>query len=125
MWLCCVQVNKYNVAIGYHAPDFQLAVNLLDQLNTVKVGYVHNVNSTTKVGAEVLRKLNTGDTSISLGYSKALASGALAKFKLDNTGLLSALYETKLTSGETVSGALQLQATDLSKPVKMGFALSL
>jgi len=118
-------VSKYNVAVGYHAPDFQLVVSLLDKLQTVKVGYAHNVSSTTKVGAEVLRKLASGDTTVSLGYSKALASGALAKLKLDNTGVLSALYETKLTSGEKVAGSIQVQATDLSKPVKYGFAVDL
>ncbi len=152
-------MNKYNFAIGYHAPDFQLAVNVLDQLSSVRVGFAQNVSSTTKVGArlrswlgspstlrvrlaselrltlaracspqvgaEVTRKLASGDTSINLGYSKSLASGALAKFKIDNTGLLTALYETKLASGEKVAGAFQVQATNLSAPLKYGFALDL
>jgi voltage-dependent anion channel protein 2 len=78
-----------------------------------------------QVGAEAVRKISSGDTTISLGYSKVLPSGALGKFKIDNTGVLAALYETKLTSGEKVAGAIQLQATDLSKPVKYGFALDL
>lgn len=117
--------TKYNCAVGYHAPDHQIAVSVLDKLQTVKVGYAHNVNKTTKVGAEVVRKLASGDTTINLGYQRSLASGALAKFKIDNTGLLSALYETKLNSGEKVAGAIQLQATDLSKPPKYGFAIDL
>lgn len=84
------------------------------------------MSASTKVGAEVVRKLDsTGATTINLGYSKLLASGSLAKLKLDNTGVLSALYETKLTTGEKVAGSLQLQATDLSKPVKYGFAVDL
>lgn len=118
-------VNKYNVAVGYHAPDFQLVVSVLDKLQTVKVGYAHNVNSSVKVGAEVQRKLASGETNVNLAYSKALPTGALAKLKIDNTGVLSALYETKLNSGEKVTGSLQLQATDLSKPVKYGFAVDL
>ena len=99
--------------------------DVLDKLGTVKVGYAHNVNSSTKVGAEVVRKLATGDTSVTLGYSKALTSGALAKLKVDNMGILTALYETKLTTGEKIGGSFQLQATDLSKPVKYGFAVDL
>lgn len=120
-----IQVNKYNVAVGYHAADFQLYVSVLDKLQTVKVGYAHNVNSSVKVGAEVQRKLSSGETNVTLAYSKALTSGALAKVKIDNTGVLSALYETKLNSGEKVTGSLQLQATDLSKPAKYGFAVDL
>lgn len=94
-------------------------------LQTVKVGYAHNVSSSTRVGAELVRKLASGDTTVQLGYAKTLPSGALAKLRLDNTGLLSALYETKLTTGEKVAGAIQLQATDLSKPAKYGFAIDL
>lgn len=45
--------------------------------------------------------------------------------QLDGSGLLSALYETRLSSGEKVTGSLQLQATDLSKPIKYGFAAEL
>ena len=119
------QVSKYNIAVGYHAPDFQLALNVLDQLGTVKVGYAHNVSSSTRVGAEVQRKLTSGDTTINLGYAKTFATGALGKVKLDNTGLLTALYETRLSSGEKVGGSFQVQATDLSKPVKYGFAIDL
>lgn len=40
-------------------------------------------------------------------------------------GLMSVLYETKLTTGEKVAGSLQMQATDLTKPIKYGFALEL
>lgn len=51
-------------------------------------------------------------------YAPALA-------QVDNKGLMSCLYEAKLTSGEKVAGSLQLQATDLSQPVKYGFAVDL
>ncbi|KAJ9522514.1 hypothetical protein QJQ45_008353 [Haematococcus lacustris] len=118
-------VSKYNLAVGYHAPDFQIAASVLDKLSTVKVGYAHNVSSSTRVGAEVLRKLVSGDTSVILGYSKTLSTGALTKLKIDNSGLLTGLYETKLTTGEKVGASFQLHATDLSKPVKYGFAVDL
>lgn len=37
-----MQVSKYNLAVGYHAADFQLAVSVLDKLQTVKVGGLHS-----------------------------------------------------------------------------------
>ncbi|KAG2430955.1 hypothetical protein HXX76_009923 [Chlamydomonas incerta] len=118
-------VTKYNFAIGYHAPDFQVAAHLTDLTKTLKLIYSHNLTSTSTVGAEVTRKLATSDTTFALAYARKLSNGALTKLKLDGSGALSALYETKLQGGEKVTGSLQLQTTDLSKPVKYGFAVDL
>ncbi|PNH06790.1 Mitochondrial outer membrane protein porin 6 [Tetrabaena socialis] len=118
-------VTKYNFALGYHAADFQFAALLSDQLKTLKLSYMHSLTSTSTVGAEVSRKLASGDTAFTLAYARKLTNGALTKFKLDGSGLLSALYETKLATGEKVTGSLQLQATELSKPAKYGFAVDL
>jgi len=119
-------VTKYNLAVGYSAPDYQISAFLLtDKASTAKLSYTHTVNSSTTVGAEVARKVASGETTFTLGYAKKLASGALAKIKVDNSGAVSTLYETKLAGGEKIAGALQLQATDLAKPVKYGFSLDL
>lgn len=118
-------LSKYNFALGYHAPDFQVAALLSDKLGTAKVSYSHNLNTTSSVGAEVTRKLATSDTTFALAYARKLTNGALTKVKVDGSGLLSALYETKLPSGEKVSSSVQLKATDLSKPLKYGFSLDL
>ncbi|KXZ46183.1 hypothetical protein GPECTOR_46g252 [Gonium pectorale] len=118
-------LTKYNFAVGYHAADFQIAALLADQLKTLKLSYYHNLTSTSSVGAEVTRKLADSSTAVALAYGRKLSNGALTKFKLEGSGVLSALYETKLATGEKVAGSLQLQATDLSKPVKYGFAVDL
>lgn len=118
-------LTKYEVALGYHAPDFQVSALLADRLQTLKVNYAHNLTPSTSVGAEVSRKLASADTNFALAYAKKLPSGALTKVKLDGNGLLSALYETRLSGGEKVTGSVALQATDLSKPVKYGFAVDL
>ena len=157
-------VTKYNLALGYHAADYQVAAFLVDKAATAKLAYSHTINSSTTVGAEIVRKVASGDTTFTLGYAKKLSSGALAKIKVrgraqalhraimgtrlhargweatgsslkdspmpfpmqvDNSGTVSTLYETKLASGEKVAGSLQLQATDLAKPVKYGFSLDL
>ncbi len=89
---------------GYHAPDFQVAAHLTDLTKTLKLIYSHNLTSTSTVGAEVTRKLATSDTTFALAYARKLSNGALTKLKLDGSGALSALYETKLQGGEKVSG---------------------
>uniref|UniRef100_A0A7R9V2N3 Voltage-dependent anion-selective channel protein n=1 Tax=Chlamydomonas euryale TaxID=1486919 RepID=A0A7R9V2N3_9CHLO len=127
-------VTKSNLAVGYSADDFQVSAhyigmeankktNSLDAL--LKLAFVHKINPTKTVGAEVTRNLSNSGISFTLGYSEKLMCGALAKLKLDNTGLLSMMYETSLTTGETLAGALQMQATDLSQPPKVGLSIDL
>nr|QKY15287.1 mitochondrial outer membrane porin (VDAC) [Polytomella parva] len=118
-------VSKYNFAVGYDAADFQAAAFLSDKLSTARIAYAHNLTSTVTVGGEVSRKLACGATSFALGYYTKLASGALTKYKIDNTGLLSLAYETKLANGEKANVSLQFSAADVSKPAKYGFALDL
>jgi voltage-dependent anion channel protein 2 len=116
-------IAKWSAAVGYQVPSYQVAASVLDLGNTVKLVYAHNVSPTQTVGAEIVRKIPAATTSFTLGYSRKLTSGALTKLKVDNSGMMQVMYETKLSSGEKVSGALQLQATDLTKPVKYGFSV--
>ena len=66
---------------------------LTDAGKTVKLGYAHNVDAATVAGAEVTRSLTSDETVFAIGYGKRLASGALAKVRLESTGLTSLLYE--------------------------------
>ncbi len=56
-------------------------------------------------------------------YAKRLDSGALAKARLDNTGIASLLYETELKPLTKLALSSQFDATDLSKAPKFGLAL--
>lgn len=118
-------ISKYTLAAGYHAADHQVAATLSDKGQTLKLAYAHNITPTQTVGAELVRKLASGDTAFALGYARKLNTGAATKFRLDNTGALSIGYETRLSGGEKVVGALQLNTTDLGKPPRYGFALDL
>lgn len=118
-------VSKYSFAAGYHAYDHQIAATVADKGQTLRLSYAHNISLTQTVGAEIVRKLAGGDTTFALGYHKKLDTGASTKFRLDNSGALSIGYETKLSGGEKVVAAVQLNTTDLGKPPKYGFGLDL
>ncbi|GLC34902.1 Voltage-dependent anion-selective channel protein 2 [Pleodorina starrii] len=118
-------ITKMNFVLGYHAADFQASASLVDQLSTLKLAYAHSLSPAATVGAELTRKVDGAATGFALAYARSLAGGAVAKVKLESSGTLSALYSTKLVGGEKVTGSLQLQATDLSKGPKYGFALDL
>ncbi|GIL54371.1 hypothetical protein Vafri_9935 [Volvox africanus] len=121
-------LTKYNFVLGYHATDFQATATLADQLSTLKLAFAQSVSPVTIVGAELTRKVggaDAGTSSFALAYARSLSPAAVAKFKLDSAGTLSALYGRKLSSGEKLTGSLQLQVADLSKGPKYGFALDL
>ncbi len=64
-----------------------------------------SVSPSSTVGAELNRKLDAASdapTTFALAYLRSLANGSTAKFKLESSGTLSALYMTKLASGEKV-----------------------
>ncbi|GIL99865.1 hypothetical protein Vretimale_4917 [Volvox reticuliferus] len=121
-------ITKYNFVLGYHATDFQATATLADQLSTLKLAYAQVLSPAAIAGAELSRTLggaDAGASSFALAYARNLAGGAVAKVKLDSAGTLSALYSRKLSTGEKFTGSLQLQAADLSKAPKYGFALDL
>lgn len=119
-------ITKANAAVGYHAADFQVAAHLLNMGTLCQVSYCHTTASGSTLGAEVTRELSSAAaTTFACGYARRVAGGALLKFKLDNTGTLSSMYETKLLSGEKLAGSCQVKATDLSAPLKYGFAVDL
>jgi voltage-dependent anion channel protein 2 len=60
-----------------------------------------------------------------LGYGKRLASGALAKVRLESTGLASLLFEQDVGPASRVALTSQFDATNLDKAPKVGFALAL
>ena len=118
-------ITKWNVGVGYHAADSQLAALLTDKGENVKLLVAHKVSTTRSVGAEVAKSLSGATTSFAVGTEQRLASGALLKFKIDSLGIASGLYEQRLATGEKVALSGQIDTLNLSKPPKMGFAVDL
>jgi voltage-dependent anion channel protein 2 len=118
-------ITKYSGVVAYHAGDYQVAATLLDKASTVKASLYHSFAPGKAWGAEITRQLSGSDTSLALGYSQKLASGNLFKAKVDNTGVAAFLYGTKLASGEKLEASVQIDATDLTKPVKTGLAVNI
>jgi voltage-dependent anion channel protein 2 len=117
-------LTKWNVAVGYHAADSQLAA-FVNNGNNVKLLLAHKVSSTRSIGAEIAKNVSGSTTSFAVATEQRLASGGLLKFKIDNAGIASGLYEQKLTTGEKYSLSGQIDTLNLSKPPKMGFAVDL
>jgi len=119
-------LSAYNVALGYHAGDSQLAAVLTDKLDTLRLYAAHNISRDQSIAAEITRPIKGGDVNVQLGILKRLDNGALVKAKIDNNGILSALYEQRMSSGEKLVLSTQLDTLNTSnKGPKVGFALDL
>jgi voltage-dependent anion channel protein 2 len=121
------QVTSWKAGAGYTGLDYQAAIILTD-LDVVKATYAHNIDATTTAGAEISRKLapeaGPGATNFLVGVAKRLEGGALTKLRLDNKGILSYLYEQELQPKTKFAFSGLLDATNLEKAAKVGFALS-
>ncbi len=54
-----------------------------------------------------------------------MPGGVLLKGKLDQAGVASVVYESKLTSGDRLALSAQANVLNLNSAVKLGFALEL
>lgn len=119
-------ISNYGLALGLHAGDSQLAVHLQDKLETLRFVAAHNVTKDKMLAAEITRPVAGGDVKFNLGIARRLENGALLKTKVDHNGLLSALYEQRLATGEKVVLSTQLDTLNYGgKAPKVGFALDL
>lgn len=116
--------SKWTVGAGYAAGDFQAAVFLNDK-NVVTGRYAHSVTSTATLGTEVTHDLTSKNTTFSAGLSKSLDRGTVFKARLDNTGLVSVLYEQEVRAKTKMGLSAQFDALALDKPPKLGFAYDL
>jgi len=99
-------VSDYGLAVGYHAGDSQLAATLSDRCETLTLRVAHAVSKDKMLAAEASRPVAGGagaETSFTVGLAQTLEGGALVKAKVDHKGVLTALYEQRLASGERVA----------------------
>lgn len=64
--------------------------------NMLKAAYAHNIDAYQSVGAEVSKaaREDAANVHVMLGYSKRLTDGALVKARVQNSGLVTLLYES-------------------------------
>jgi len=121
-------LTDYGVAVGYHAGDSQLAAIFSERLETLTLRVAHSVTKDKTLAAEASRPLAGGlgaETTFTVGLAQALEGGALVKAKVDQRGVLTALYEQRLATGEKVCLSAQMDTRAPSAPPKVGVALDL
>jgi len=117
------KVTKWSLGAAYAASDYKCALIYADKGEALKASYVHSLSGGSTVGGEIVRKMSKGTTSFTLGASHRLESGALTKFKIDNAGIASILFEQELASKSKTAFTLQFDSMNLNKSAKIGIAL--
>lgn len=117
-------ITKWTAGVGYTAADYQLAALVTDTQDASFL-LAHRVAPTTTIGAEVARNLGSGETRFSVAAAKRLDGGALTKAKLENTGILSLLYEQSLQPNAKIALSSQINALDLNAAPKFGVGFDL
>lgn len=115
-------VSSWKVGFGYAALDYQVAATFSDKKD-VSALIAHSVTPDVTVGAEIVRNLDSAETSMAAGVARRLPSGALQKVKVQHTGIVSVLHEQTLEGKSKLALSGQFDAKDLSKAPKYGVSV--
>lgn len=115
-------ICSWKVGLGYTALDYQLAATLSDKKDVTAM-IAHSVNPDVTIGAEVVRNIESAETSVTAGVARRLPSGALQKIKVQHTGIVSVLHEQTLEGNSKLALSSQFDAKDLSKTPKYGVSV--
>lgn len=113
-------ITKWSAGAAYAAPDYAVSA-IVDDKYKLSLLVAHAPAVDTSLGAEVTKPLQgDGPAAFAVGAAKRLPGGALAKAKLQSSGLLSLLYEQKLAPNTVVALSAQVDSLNLDKAPKYG-----
>jgi len=116
-------VRGWKVGFGYtHAGDYHLAGSVNDAKD-VCVQMAQTVNADMTVAGEVVRNLESSETSMAVGVARKLGSGATQKVRVQHTGVVSVVHETSLDGNSKVAVSGQFDAKDLAVAPKYGLSV--
>jgi len=109
-------VTRYAAALGYSTPLYSGAVTASNNLSVLAASYYHRVNASTEAGVKA-----TYDTKTSSAVGMEIASkykidpASFAKAKINDRGLLSLAYNTKINQGFTFGIGVSLDTQKLNE----------
>jgi len=118
--------KNYNFGATYRTTNLLIAAMVVEKLEKVNLGLVHNVNDRTAVGFEYSLKLTKKPSpfSVQLGITHKIDDQSNVKGKLlSDTGLASIAYQVKVKPDVTATISLETSAKEISNG-KVGFELS-
>jgi len=95
-------VTRYAAAVGYQAPTYSGAITATNNLNLITAAYYQKVNANVETGLKASYDLSSSSTvGIELASKYKLDPLSFAKAKINDRGIASIAYNTKVNSGLT------------------------
>ncbi|CAF1766533.1 unnamed protein product [Brassica napus] len=110
-------LTKYNAGIGFNKPDFFAALMLAT--------YVHKVNPTTSVGAELIRHFSSHDNSFTIGSSYSLDPFTTVKARLSNNGKAGMVVQSEWRPKSLVTLSDEYDSKAVTCSPELGLVLAL
>ncbi|KAF2461375.1 eukaryotic porin/Tom40 [Lineolata rhizophorae] len=95
-------ITKYSAAVGYQTPQYSAAVQATNSLSIFTASYYQMVNAQVEAGAKAAWDAKTsGPVGIELGGKYKIDPESFAKGKINDRGIVSLAYNTKVKQGFT------------------------
>ncbi|KAH8730197.1 eukaryotic porin/Tom40 [Phaeosphaeriaceae sp. PMI808] len=105
-------ITKYSAALGYTTPLYNAAVTATNSLSVFTASYYQRVNPAVEAGAKASWDSKSGsNVGLELAAKYKLDPASFAKAKINNLGIASLAYNTKVNSGLTfgIGGSFDTQ----------------
>lgn len=109
------KLARYNLALGYHAPEYAITLHALGNLSTFSASYYHRVNSDIEASARATYDSKAAsNVNLEVGTKTYLDNAAFVKAKINNSGILALGYAQALRPGIKATFGLALDALKLT-----------
>ncbi|KAK3216024.1 hypothetical protein GRF29_8g1924099 [Pseudopithomyces chartarum] len=105
-------ITKYSAAVGYTTPIYNAAITATNSLSVFSAAYYQKVNTAVEAGARATWDSKAqGAVGLELAAKYKIDPASFAKAKINNLGIASLAYNTKVNSGLTfgVGGSFDTQ----------------
>lgn len=109
------KLSRYNLAAGFYAPDYAVALHALGNLSTFSASYYHRVNSDIEASARATYDSKaSNNVNLEVGTKTYLDNAAFVKAKINNSGILALGYAQALRPGVKATFGLALDTLKLA-----------
>ncbi|GLT97523.1 hypothetical protein SLE2022_150820 [Rubroshorea leprosula] len=117
--------TKYNAGIGFNKPDFSAALFLTNKGQVLKASYIHSVNPSTSIAAEMTHRFSTFANNFIIGSSHAIDPLTVVKTRLSDKGKVAMLCQHEWRPKSLITVSAEYDSKSINTATKMGLTLVL
>ncbi|KAJ7979474.1 Outer mitochondrial membrane protein porin [Quillaja saponaria] len=117
--------TKCNSGIGLNNHDYSTSIILADKGETLKASYIHFVNPSTTVAAELSHRFSNYENSFIIGSSHLVDPFTLVKTRFSDNGKIAMLYQREWRPKSLITFSAEYDSKVRSASPKLGLALAL